>query len=1103
MGLPLAASVVLIVVGACLILTAPYIAALVYRHLRRCKEPSPQDTETPSLQGAPISKTWMNRWNAFLETHSKDLETHSSQADLEASLEPALVSMNTPLAEKVQEQGPALTLTDVELRERLAEKFAARAFRPPRNNRGDNVAYRQSVSSINAFAGRVGEDGLKELQQAYEEATAFQLPQASPPHSVSTHNTYNSYFANYDQRPDNRRALYMGYVSPDAYERAMMEKKSIRAALVARQSEAAFKEAFETPKKKPVGPRRPPASPVSPRRRPVPCSPVGTSAAEMQTAHIEQTIIRAPPSTPRISRDENVHPEPGNWDEFSFTVKPEVLSREPPTLSKQPSSKDLMSLILTAKASSGRRTFTKERGSMREIDMNVDVKPSHDNVLNGGTSLKMDYIQMPRPCVTRSVSSVKYKIGYRYPFAKMCHDMSVRLVSPQSDHGLSDVDWERSPESPSSIIMTTNHSRGISSASAGSVELEEVITSPNSKRAYTVKHGVRELPTIEVNYAPMTPGGSLPVTPHHEREDPFATPNTDRQNPFSATATPGVSRPGSPFLQPTAQSLTNPPINKWRFIASFTEFMTLGLHDGAIGALLLYLESYYHIGYVLVSVIFLSNAFGYIIGVVAGPYIFNRFGRFYTIGAGVGLQFLTYALICWRPPYPLFIIAFCFAGIGFALMLAQVNVFHAALQNSTTLLGYLHGGYGLGATIAPLIATQMVTRGVPWNYYFYIMVGVTAMSMVFILWAFKPRPEDAAYELAQRRGSLMGSNEEAKPQGLKTALKNRTTVITAIFLCFYQGAEVCLGGFLVAFLVQARNGDPTAAGWVATGFWGGIVAGRFLLGHASARWGERLCIFVYIGASMAMHLIFWLVPQFTVEAVAVSLVGFALGPIYPTTVSWFTKVVNRKLHVVCMSFMSAVGSSGGAIFPFVVGLGAQVKGPSVVSPVVISLLSLMTVFWFVQPKVQRHADRATRKGGGFGGVVEVVAVAIAVAVAVAIAFPGSRQWRPAASSHARATHKGLPSVNSIPYTNKSRRPPLKAAGRLAPILQSSIHPLSSVIQPRPVEITRLSLCSQRRTITSRKRIVADRALPRPNIRFSSHSEEAFKSGTIPRDYEHT
>ncbi|BFZ62596.1 hypothetical protein YB2330_003697 [Saitoella coloradoensis] len=407
MGLPLAASVVLIVVGACLILTAPYIATLFYRHLQRRKEPSPQNTETLSSQGAPISMTWMNRWNRFLETHSKDLETPSFQADLEASLQPALVSVSTPLAVKDQEQGPALTLTDVELRERLAEKFAARAFRPPRNNRGDNVAYRQSVSSINAFAGRVGEDGLKELQQAYEEATAFQLPQASPPRSVSTHNTYNSYFANYHQRPDNRRALYMGYVSPDAYERALMERKSTRAALVVRQSEAAFKEAFETPKKKPVGPRHPPASPVSPRRRPVPCSPVGTSAAEMQTVHIEQTIIRAPPSTPRISRDENVHSEPGKWDEFSFTVnKPEVLSREPLTLSKQPISEDLMSLILTAKASSERRSFTKQRGSMREIDMNVDVKPTQDNVLNGGTSLKMDYIQMPRPCVTRSVSSV-------------------------------------------------------------------------------------------------------------------------------------------------------------------------------------------------------------------------------------------------------------------------------------------------------------------------------------------------------------------------------------------------------------------------------------------------------------------------------------------------------------------------------------------------------------------------------------------------------------------------------------------------------------------------------------------------------------------------
>jgi fucose permease len=35
----------------------------------------------------------------------------------------------------------------------------------------------------------------------------------------------------------------------------------------------------------------------------------------------------------------------------------------------------------------------------------------------------------------------------------------------------------------------------------------------------------------------------------------------------------------------------------------------------------------------------------------------------------------------------------------------------------------LHGFYGLGATVSPLIATSMVTKAhLPWYYFYYLMV---------------------------------------------------------------------------------------------------------------------------------------------------------------------------------------------------------------------------------------------------------------------------------------------------------------------------------------------------------------------------------------------
>ena len=41
---------------------------------------------------------------------------------------------------------------------------------------------------------------------------------------------------------------------------------------------------------------------------------------------------------------------------------------------------------------------------------------------------------------------------------------------------------------------------------------------------------------------------------------------------------------------------------------------------------------------------------------------------------------------------------------------------------------------------------------------------------------------------------------------------------------------------------------------------------------------------VYFAISMALEILFWLVPQFVVSAIAVSLVGFFLGPLFPAAV---------------------------------------------------------------------------------------------------------------------------------------------------------------------------------------------------------------------------
>jgi fucose permease len=63
------------------------------------------------------------------------------------------------------------------------------------------------------------------------------------------------------------------------------------------------------------------------------------------------------------------------------------------------------------------------------------------------------------------------------------------------------------------------------------------------------------------------------------------------------------------------------------------------------------------------------------------------------------------------------------AGFGNGLEDGGWNAWVGNMQNANEVLGILHGFYGLGAAISPLIATAMVTKGhLQWYTFYDIMV---------------------------------------------------------------------------------------------------------------------------------------------------------------------------------------------------------------------------------------------------------------------------------------------------------------------------------------------------------------------------------------------
>lgn len=136
----------------------------------------------------------------------------------------------------------------------------------------------------------------------------------------------------------------------------------------------------------------------------------------------------------------------------------------------------------------------------------------------------------------------------------------------------------------------------------------------------------------------------------------------------------------------------------------------------------------------------------------------------------------------------------------------------------------------------------------------------------------------------------------------------------------------------------------------------GITIGRFVLTHAAPRIGEKNYVIGLTLGTMVLQLLAWLTPNIIGNAVAVSLLGLLLGPVYPCAQTIFSRLVPRHLQTTAIGFIGSAGSSGGAVAPFTTGILAQAVGTWVIHPVALGLYGAMLVCWFALPRVSKRTE---------------------------------------------------------------------------------------------------------------------------------------------------
>ena len=387
-------------------------------------------------------------------------------------------------------------------------------------------------------------------------------------------------------------------------------------------------------------------------------------------------------------------------------------------------------------------------------------------------------------------------------------------------------------------------------------------------------------------------------------------------------------------------------------------FVVLGLPDGMIGTAWPAVRGGFHAPLEDLGIVLLVSTFGAIASSSVAGVLLGRLGIRRMIMLAGSIAALGAVGIIVSPVLWAFVLSGTGIGVAAGFLDSSVNT-AVALANRNRLLNMLHGCYGIGTTIGPLVITAALLAG-SWRPGYGVLLAVE-LVMVGGWWLAGRRLEARAVE-----GTPMGETPttavpaeqvpaENVPIGSaapERALSRSRLVVTValglVVFMVYTGFEVSAGQWEPSFDRGPLHMGTGPTGLATFGYWGALTLARFALAAPRrplsqagiVRWG---CIVALGGAALV-----WGRPSSVAALVGLVVIGGALAGIFPALVALTPSRVGEEMarHVIGWQIGaagiggSAISAAFGAIFQH---YGLREFGPALVVMALVVLVGAVVL----------------------------------------------------------------------------------------------------------------------------------------------------------------
>jgi fucose permease len=271
--------------------------------------------------------------------------------------------------------------------------------------------------------------------------------------------------------------------------------------------------------------------------------------------------------------------------------------------------------------------------------------------------------------------------------------------------------------------------------------------------------------------------------------------------------------------------------------------------------------------------------------------------------------------------WPMFLISLACVGLASGTLDSLGAGFITAIRDVGS-SGLVHGAYGVGATLGPLIVIAVSS----WR----LALGLSGVIVIA-----------AALVALRSQRAWPGITPHVRKTGSRPPFTPAALSLGAF--CAFVGMEVTTGQWAFTQLTEGRNAGDTPAAIAVALFWGGLAVGRLALVRPSARdLADRVGLSRLALVSLCcLASLAFTPPGFAVVGLAFS--GLTLAPIVPTLFASTAARVGADHAQRLAVFQLLATNLGGIGLPFLTGQLVDAMQPSVIVMVIVTAAAIGTL----------------------------------------------------------------------------------------------------------------------------------------------------------------